>query len=101
MKNVKHMFILSIPAGNAVPRPPISTTLGTAGVNMTQFCKDFNSLTNGLNGILEVGVMVYDDLSYDIVSKKELQKYQQSQLVESLGFLYKPEHQEEQSTKLR
>lgn len=98
MKKIKHALKLSLPAGNATPTPPVSTTLGLVGVNMTQFCCDFNSLTFGLSGNLEIGVLVYDDLSYNIVTKKELEKYQQTEFIESMGFLYKNEHQENKSS---
>ncbi len=45
-KKVKTVIRLQIPAGKATPAPPIGTALGPHGINIMEFCKQFNARTN-------------------------------------------------------
>ncbi|MGL4348167.1 MAG: 50S ribosomal protein L11 [Chlamydiales bacterium] len=62
---------LQIPAGKATPAPPIGPALGSAGLNIMAFCKDFNAKTSGLIGIIiPVVITVYADKTYTFIMKK-------------------------------
>lgn len=63
---------LQIMAGKATPAPPVGPALGQAGLNIMQFCKDFNARTSNpeLEGlIVPVVISVYQDRSHDFVTK--------------------------------
>lgn len=62
---------LQIPAGQANPSPPVGPALGQAGLNIMQFCKDFNAKTQGQAGdILPVVISVYKDKSFSFICKQ-------------------------------
>lgn len=62
---------LQIPAGKANPAPPIGPALGSAGVNIMAFCKEFNAKTQDQAGaILPVEIMVYSDKSFTFITKQ-------------------------------
>lgn len=70
-KKVVKIIKLQIPAGKANPAPPIGPALGSAGVNIMAFCKDFNAKTQAMGGeILPVIITVYQDKSYTFITKK-------------------------------
>lgn len=70
-KKVSKIIKLQIPAGKANPAPPIGPALGSAGVNIMGFCKDFNAKTQGQAGdVLPVVITVYEDRSFDFIMKK-------------------------------
>jgi large subunit ribosomal protein L11 len=61
---------LQIPAGKATPAPPVGTALGPHGVNIMQFCKEFNERTAADAGlIIPVELLVYDDRSFSFITK--------------------------------
>ena len=61
---------LQIPAGQANPAPPVGPALGQHGVNIMEFCKQFNAKTAGEGGILiPVEITVYQDRSFDFITK--------------------------------
>ena len=61
---------LQIRAGQATPAPPVGTALGQHGVNIMDFCKNFNARTAKANGMLTpVVITVYQDHSYSFVTK--------------------------------
>ena len=62
---------LQVPAGAASPSPPVGPALGQHGVNLMDFCNEFNSQTNELEKNLPVPVVitVYEDRSFDFIVK--------------------------------
>src|SRR6186713_810442 len=69
-KKVQAMVKLQIPAGKATPAPPVGTALGPHGVNIMDFCKNFNARTAKDDGlIIPVVITVYADRSYTFITK--------------------------------
>lgn len=60
---------LQVPAGKAVPAPPLGPALGQAGVNIGEFVNQFNEKTREMKGIVSVVLSVYDDRSFDFILK--------------------------------
>lgn len=70
-KKVLKLIKLQIPAGKANPAPPIGPALGSAGVNIMAFCKEFNAKTQAMAGdTLPVVITVYVDKSFTFICKK-------------------------------
>ncbi len=69
-KKVVKEIKLQIHAGKASPAPPIGPALGSAGVNIMAFCKEFNAKTQGITDILPVVITVYQDKSFTFITKK-------------------------------
>lgn len=70
-KKVVKTIKLQIPAGKANPAPPIGPALGSAGINIMAFCKDFNAKTQDQAGdILPVVISVYSDKSFTFITRK-------------------------------
>jgi large subunit ribosomal protein L11 len=64
-KEVEAIVKLQIPAGKATPAPPIGPALGQKGINIMQFCNEFNQRTKDQEGIiLPVIITVYKDKSF-------------------------------------
>jgi len=69
-KKVQAIVKLQIPAGKATPAPPVGTALGPHGVNIMDFCKNFNAKTAKDDGlIIPVVVTIYTDRSYSFITK--------------------------------
>lgn len=69
-KKVTGVVRLQIPAGAANPAPPVGPALGQAGVNIMQFCKQFNAETQAQSGlIIPVVITVYQDRSFTFITK--------------------------------
>lgn len=69
-KKVTHVVKLQIQAGKANPAPPVGPALGPTGINIMQFCKDFNEKTAKDGGmVFPVILTVYADKSFDYVLK--------------------------------
>jgi len=70
-KKVKTQIKLQIPAGAANPAPPVGPALGQHGVNIMDFCKQFNEKTKGAEPgmIIPVIITVYEDRSFSYVTK--------------------------------
>jgi large subunit ribosomal protein L11 len=61
---------LQIPGGNATPAPPVGPALGQHGVNIMDFCKQFNARTQQQAGvIIPVLLTVFSDRSFDFITK--------------------------------
>ena len=69
MKKVSAFIKLQCPAGKANPSPPIGPALGQHGVNIMQFCKEFNAKTAGGDMIIPVVITVYADRSFTFILK--------------------------------
>ena len=69
-KEVKSLVKLQIPAGKANPAPPVGPALGQHGVNIMEFCKQFNDKTKTQEGsIVPVIISVYTDRSFTFIMK--------------------------------
>ena len=69
-KEVGKVVKLQVRGGAANPSPPVGPALGAAGVNIMEFCKQFNSRTQDKQGkVLPVVITVYKDKSFDFVVK--------------------------------
>lgn len=71
-KKVVNQIKLQIPAGQARPAPPVGPALGQAGVNIKQFCDEFNNRTKPQAGeglLIPVVITVYADRSFSFVTK--------------------------------
>ena len=69
-KKVFKMVKLQVKGGAANPSPPVGPALGSAGVNIMEFCKQFNGRTQEKQGaVLPVVITVYQDKSFDFVIK--------------------------------
>lgn len=69
-KKVEGYIKLQIAAGNATPAPPVGPALGQKGVNIMDFCKQFNARTHGQPGmVIPVVITVYADRSFTFVTK--------------------------------
>lgn len=70
MKKIVGYIKLQIPAGQANPAPPVGPALGQKGVNIMEFCKQFNARTKDQSGlIIPVVITVYSDKSFTFVTK--------------------------------
>jgi large subunit ribosomal protein L11 len=69
-KKVAQLLKLQIPAGQATPAPPVGPALGQAGINIMEFCKQYNAETQQQTGtIVPVEITVYEDRSFSFVTK--------------------------------
>jgi large subunit ribosomal protein L11 len=70
MKKVIGQIKLQVPAGKANPSPPVGPALGQHGLNIMQFCKDFNARTQGQEGmIIPAVITVYADRTFSFITK--------------------------------
>ena len=69
-KEVVNVIKLQIEAGKATPAPPVGPALGSSGINIMQFVKEFNDRTANQPGmIIPVVISVYKDKSFDFITK--------------------------------
>lgn len=69
-KEVVGQIKLQIKGGAANPSPPVGPALGSKGVNIMEFCKQFNARTQNMAGkVIPVIITVYSDKSFDFVTK--------------------------------
>jgi len=70
MKKITGYIKLQLPAGVATPAPPVGPALGQHGVNIMEFCKQYNAKTQDQKGmIIPVVITVYADRSFTFVTK--------------------------------
>ena len=70
-KKIDGYIKLQIPAGKANPSPPVGTALGPRGLNIMEFCKQFNAATQSLEPGMPIPVVItcYSDRSFQFVTK--------------------------------
>jgi large subunit ribosomal protein L11 len=69
-KKIKTTLILQLLAGKANPAPPVGTVLGPQGINIQDFCKQFNDATREMGGdIVPAKITIFEDRSFTFVLK--------------------------------
>ena len=69
-KAIKTVLKLQIPGGAANPAPPIGPALGQHGVNIAQFCQQFNEATKDMTGsLIPAEITIYEDRSFSFILK--------------------------------
>ena len=69
-KKVKAVVKIQIQGGKANPAPPVGTALGPHGINLMQFCKEYNAKTSNMVGqVVPVEVTVFQDGSFSFITK--------------------------------
>src|SRR3954451_18049714 len=69
-KKIAGLIKLQIQAGAATPAPPVGPALGQHGVNIMDFCKQYNAATESQRGnVVPVEITVYEDRSFDFITK--------------------------------
>ena len=69
-KPIQAMVKLQCNAGNATPAPPVGPALGQHGINIMEFCKQFNARTQAQSGlVIPVIITVYSDRSFTFITK--------------------------------
>jgi len=70
-KKVLALVKLQIKAGQATPAPPVGTALGQHGVNIMDFCKQYNDATQQWTGqVIPVELTIYEDRSFSFITKQ-------------------------------
>ncbi|MDE2019223.1 MAG: 50S ribosomal protein L11 [Patescibacteria group bacterium] len=69
-KKIKTIIKLQLPAGAANPAPPVGTALGPQGINIAEFCKQFNDATKEMKGdVVPAMITIYEDRSFSFILK--------------------------------
>jgi large subunit ribosomal protein L11 len=69
-KKIKTILKLQLPAGGANPAPPVGTALGPQGINIQDFCKQFNEATKDMKGdIVPAEITIFEDRTFSFVLK--------------------------------
>jgi len=69
-KKVKAIVKLAVQAGKATPAPPVGTALGPHGINIMQFCKEYNAKTASQAGmVVPAEITIYQDRSFSFILK--------------------------------
>ncbi|WP_433464763.1 50S ribosomal protein L11 [Spirillospora sp. CA-128828] len=69
-KKVAALVKVQLQAGAATPAPPVGTALGPHGVNIMDFCKQYNAATESQRGnVIPVEITIYEDRSFSFVTK--------------------------------
>src|SRR5918992_5309898 len=69
-QKIAQVLKLQIAAGQATPAPPVGPALGQAGINIMEFCKQYNAATQQQTGtIVPAEITVYEDRSFTFVTK--------------------------------
>ena len=69
-KKIRTVLTLQLPAGTATPAPPVGTALGPHGINIVEFCKNYNEKTADKRGqIIPAQITIYEDRSFTFILK--------------------------------
>ena len=69
-KKIKTVIKLQLPAGAANPAPPVGTALGPQGINIQEFCKQFNEATKDMRGdVVPAEITIFEDRSFSFILK--------------------------------
>ncbi|MDA0565791.1 50S ribosomal protein L11 [Streptomonospora sp. S1-112] len=69
-KKIAALVKVQLPAGQATPAPPVGTALGPHGVNIMDFCKQYNAATESQRGsVIPVEITIFEDRSFSFVTK--------------------------------
>ena len=69
-KKVAALVKVALNAGAATPAPPVGTALGPHGVNIMEFCKQYNAATEPMRGnVIPVEITIYEDRSFTFITK--------------------------------
>ena len=70
-KKIMALVTLQIRAGQATPAPPVGTALGQHGVNIMEFCKQYNDATQQFAGqVIPAGLTIYEDRTFTFILKQ-------------------------------
>jgi len=70
-RKIKSVVKLTIPAGTATPAPPVGTALGPHGINMGDFCTQFNAKTQDKKGsLIPCIITIFEDRSFSFITKE-------------------------------
>lgn len=79
-KEIVYDGLLKLKAGCLTPAPPVGLVLSPLGVNTKEFCTNFNKWSKDFSGVIEVGIIVYDDLSYKFLIKEQYLAFKKNEL---------------------
>ena len=111
-KKITKTIKLQIEAGKATPAPPIGTSLGPTGINMGEFCSQFNEQTKEMSGdIIPAVISIFEDRSFSFVlrtppasfllkQKASIKKGSGKNLVKKIGSVSKQDIQDIAKLKL-
>ena len=69
-KKIKTVLKLQLEAGKATPAPPVGTALGPQGINIQDFCKQFNDATKDMHGdVVPAEITIFEDRSFTFILK--------------------------------
>src|SRR5881396_2595919 len=69
-KRIAAVVKVQLPAGQATPAPPVGTALGPHGVNIMDFCRQYNAATEAQRGnVIPVEITIYEDRSFSFITK--------------------------------
>ena len=69
-KKVAALVKIELNAGSATPAPPVGTALGPHGVNIMDFCKQYNNATEAMRGtVIPVEITIYEDRTFSFITK--------------------------------
>ena len=69
-KKIKTIIKLQLNAGAATPAPPVGTALGPQGINIQEFCKQFNDATKDMKGdVVPAEITIFEDRSFKFILK--------------------------------
>ncbi|MFV0406688.1 MAG: 50S ribosomal protein L11 [Propioniciclava sp.] len=69
-KKVATVVKVALNAGSATPAPPVGTALGPHGVNIMDFCKQYNAATEAMRGnVIPVEITIYEDRTFSFITK--------------------------------